>query len=306
MRSSLDGRAEVFLANLSRAQNRLNRAEQQLSSGRRLVNASDAPDEVSPLLQLRAALSRNTQIQSNLVRAGAEANSAQQMLDQALKLTDRALTLASQGNSPNMTPELRKNLAGEVEGIQELMVTVAQTRVEGRYIFSGDSDQVPAYELNLTAGTGVNELTNAGATRRLEDPAGGSFATSRTARDIFDLRNWDDSIAQGNVFNALNTLRVALLNDDTAGITGAIGLVKAASGHLNGEIGFFGNVQKRVEGGTNFAKSDAVRLQSSIADKQDADFTAAAVELSQANLQVQAALQARAKVPRTTLFDVLG
>jgi flagellar hook-associated protein 3 FlgL len=306
MRSSLNGNTELFLADLSAAQDRLSRAQRQISSGKRIQSASDAPDEVGPLLQLRAALARNTQIKTNLGRASTEAKSAEQSLDQALKLLDRAVTIASQAGGPSATSDVRQNLAMEVQGLLETTVSLSRTQVEGRYIFSGDLDQYPAYEIDLNSGTGVAELTVANATRRMEDPAGGTFATSKTARDIFDLRNAGDTLAEGNVFNALNSLRVALASDDTAAITSAAELVRTASDHINSQIAYYGTVQRRIDQGTDFASSYAVRLQTSISDKEDADVTAAALELTQASTQVQASLEARAKLPRTTLFDFLG
>jgi flagellar hook-associated protein 3 FlgL len=306
MRSSLDGNADLFLANLSRAQDRLSRAQRAIASGKRIQTASDDPDEVGPLLQLRAALARNGQVETNLQRASTEARTAEQALDQALKLLDRAVTIASQAAGPNATADVRQNLATETQGLLETMIGLSHTQVERRYIFSGDLDQYPTYELDLNSGTGVAELTVASATRRIEDPAGGNFAVSRTAREIFDLRNPDDTLAEGNVFNALNALRTALASDDTAAIASAAALVRTGSDHLNSQIAWYGSVQRRLSQATEFASAYAVRLQASIGDKEDADVAAAALEMTQANIQVQASLEARANVPRTTLFDLLG
>jgi flagellar hook-associated protein 3 FlgL len=306
MRSTLDSGAELFLANMARAQDRLGQAQRQLSSGRKLETVADSPDEVGPLLQLRAALAHNSQIESNLTSIKTEANAAEQALSAALKLIDRATTVASQATSTLSTADVRHNLALEVEGIQEQMLALAGTQSGGRYIFSGDLDQYPAYQLDLTAGTGVVELTTAWATRRVEDPGGGSFATSRTARDIFDLRNPDDTLAEGNVFNALNQLRLALEADDTSGIETALALTKKSAEHINSEITFYGSVQNRVQQCVDTASAMRVRLQTALSETEDADITAVALELTQANLQVQTALAARAQVKRTSLFDVLG
>ncbi len=70
MISNLDGPAQVFLADVGRIQQSLADANQQVSSGKKIKVPSDAPDQIAPLLQLRADLQHNTQIQSNLVLAG--------------------------------------------------------------------------------------------------------------------------------------------------------------------------------------------------------------------------------------------
>jgi flagellar hook-associated protein 3 FlgL len=306
MISNLDPSAEIFLADLTRAQQRIERAQRQVSSGRKIETASDAPDQIDTILQLRAAQQHNTQLQANLDRAKTEADSAEQTLGTASQLLDRALVLGSEGTSPTSGAAQRQSIAGEVQGIQEQIVSFTRTAVEGRYIFGGDQDQQPPYDIDWTSPTGVNQLTTAASTRVLEDPAGGSFPTAQTAQEIFDSRNPDGTPAGDNVFAALNSLRTALLNDDSSGITDAIGLLHQASDRLNTQTASYGALQRRIQDASSFASSYDTRLQTELGQRQDADVAAAAIELSQGNIQIQAALSARARLPRTSLFDVLG
>ena len=53
MLTNLDPSSELFLADISRIQRKLTEAGRQVSSGKRIAVASDQPDEVAPLLQLR-------------------------------------------------------------------------------------------------------------------------------------------------------------------------------------------------------------------------------------------------------------
>ena len=69
------------------------------------------------------------------------------------------------------------------------------------------TDQV---HVNLANANGVDRLITAPATRLIQDSNGVVFAVSKTAQDLFDHRNPDDSIAADNVFAAVNNLRVAL------------------------------------------------------------------------------------------------
>ncbi|HEV2444285.1 MAG TPA: flagellin, partial [Candidatus Sulfopaludibacter sp.] len=154
--------------------------------------------------------------------------------------------------------------------------------------------------------TGVTQLSNASATRQVEDPAGGSFAVSKTAQEIFDDRNADGSPASDNVFAALNSLRLALLTNDQTGITNSITSLQAASGHLNDMEAFYGTVQNRIQSAASFATQYDSQLQTEISNTEDADVTSAAVELTQANTQLQAAFQAQGKMPTNTLFNYLG
>ncbi len=306
MITNLDAASELFLSQVNRMQRRLAEANRQVSSGKRIASASDAPDEIESLLQLRAGQARNQQIRSNLTLARTAADSADNALAAAIRLMDRALVLANQGANGTMDASGRKSIALDVQSLLEQAVDYSRTTVQGRYIFSGDQDTTPAYALDLTAPTGVTQVAVSTATTRVEDPAGGSFVASKTAQEIFDQRDQDGNVTASNVFAALNGLRTALEANDEAAIAASIGSIKQASYHLNSMDSFYGTVQRRVEDGTNFADKYENEIRAEIAQKEDADVAAAALDLSQTSIQMQAAFQMRAKLPRTSLFDYLG
>jgi flagellar hook-associated protein 3 FlgL len=305
MLTNLDPSSEIFLGDIDRLQQRLQTVSRQVSSGKRITKASDAPDEIAPLLQLRANLQRNQQIQANLAVAKTTDDTAEGAINSAAKLMDRALTLAAQ--ALNFTQESgRQPLASDVQSIQEQMLAYSRTAVDGRFIFTGGDDTQPAYAKDLTAVNGVTRLSSAPVTREYEHPAGGSFLGGMSAQDIFDHRNADDSLASDNVFAALNGLRTALLNNDTAGIQTAISSIKSSADHLNTSLAFYGNTQNRIADATDYAGSYGVRIQTEIGQKEDADVAAAAMELTQVNLQLQAAFQMHANLKRHSLFEYIG
>ena len=306
MISSLSPQSQQFLADVAFAQQRIAVANQQLSSGLKIQVASDGPDVVSELLQLRANLQKNSQLTDNLGLAKTDADVADTSLNAATQLMDTALSLAAQGATATTTAAGRQAIAGQVQGILEQMVGYANTQSGERYVFGGDAETSPPYQLDLLQANGVDQLTTAGATRRIEDPAGGSFPASQTAQQIFDNRNPDGSLANDNVFAALNTLRVALLNNDTSGITAATTPLKAASDHLNISLAFYGTVENRIQDATTYASNYDVQLQTQISQLQDADVAAASLELTQGTTQLQAAFASEARLPRYTLFDFLN
>jgi flagellar hook-associated protein 3 FlgL len=306
MVTNLNPASEVFLANMERIQKQIADASQQVSSGKRVNVASDAPDEIDAILQLRSDMARNSQLKSNLSMAKTDADAADSALSSATQLLDRAITLGSQGANFTLDAAGRQTIAAEVQTLQDQMVAISGTTVQGRYIFSGDADGSPAYASDPTAPGGVNRLLTAPATRRVEDPSGGSFAVGQTAQNIFDSRNPDDSAASGNVFAALNGLRAALLSNDPAGITTAVGALHAASDHLNISQTSYGAVENRITDATTFSDQYDIQLQTELSQKQDADVTSAVMLMTQGNTQLQAAFAMQAKMPHTTLFDFLG
>jgi flagellar hook-associated protein 3 FlgL len=306
MISNLSPSAEAFLANVDRVQRTIEDASRQTSSGKRVNAASDAPGEIDTILQLRTDETRNSQIQANLGVAQTDADAADGALTAATKLMDRATVLATQGANFTLDATGRQSIAAEVQSLLEQMTAISNTTVQGRYIFGGDQDSTPPYDVDLTAAGGVSRLTNSPATRRVENSAGGSFAVSQSAQDIFDSRNPDDTLASDNVFASLNNLRVALLADDTAQITAANASIQLASGHLNTAQAFYGTVQNRITDATNYSATYDVQLKTELSQKEDADVTSAALAITQGNTQLQAAFLMQAKMPHTTLFDFMA
>jgi flagellar hook-associated protein 3 FlgL len=307
MLTNLDAQAALFLDNVNVIQNKISKASGQVSSGLQITVPSDAPDEIGPLLQLRANQLHNSQIQSNLTLAQTDANAADGALSSAIQLMDSATSLATQGATSTTDAAGRQTLAQQIQSIEQEMVSTSQASVQGRFIFSGDQDGTPQYTWDPTAANPVVAGPASASTRQIEDPAGGSFAASLTAQQIFDDQ---DPTAGGpatdNVFKALNTLQTALQNNDTAGITNSISLLQAASAHLNTMQSFYGNVENQITNAGSYASQYNVQLETEIGNIQDADIPTAATELTEANTQLQAAMQMEGQMPHTTLFNYLG
>ena len=235
-------------------------------------------------------------------------DAADNALSSSIQLMDQAVSLATEGANATATAAAQQDLAQQVQGIQRQMVANSNTNVQGRFIFSGDDDGTQAYTFDLTATTtnSVDQGSTAASTRQIEDPAGGSFAASLTAQQIFDDRNADGSYANDNVFQALNNLYNALVGGNSDAIGATISNLDAASDHLNSMQLFYGGVEDQIQNAQTFANTNNTQLQTQIGNTEDADIPTAVMELTQASTSEEAALQMQAKMPTSTLFDYLG
>lgn len=307
MSSAISSSYSQFLNNVNNLQTQLTKVQNEVSSGLKVTEASDAPDQVSAILQLHANIQQNQQIQTNLTAAKAEATTADSSLGTGISILDQVQTLASEGlNATSETGTSRTTLAGQIEGLMQQMVSVSQTAVNGRYIFSGDSDQTASYQYDASASTGVDRLQVSDSTRQLQDTTGNTFAVSRSANQIFDVRDSSDNPTNGNVFAAMNAVRTALLNNDTTGLQTALGQVQSASTYLNQQQSFYGGVENRISNALDSANTQNQNYQQALSDKQDADETQAIVEMQQYATNLQAAMTSEAKLPHGSLFDLLG
>jgi flagellar hook-associated protein 3 FlgL len=294
------------MLDVERVQAATAKASQQITSGLKVATPSDAPDQISEILQISAGLDRSTQIRANLTRVQAETSTASETLDSASKIVDRVRVLASQAAGTSVTAETRSTLGIEVQSLLEQLVSASGTLVEGRYIFSGDQDQAPAYSLNLANPNGVDRLLNATATRQIQHPSGTTFTAAKTAQEIFDNRNPDDTLAPDNVFAAVNGLRAALAANDQAGIDSALTSLRLASDHVNADLSFYGTVQQKTDSAVDVANSNEVQLKTQLSNLRDADLVEATMQMEDGKIHEQAAFSSRAMLPKTSLFDYLG
>ncbi|HEX5430711.1 MAG TPA: flagellin [Bryobacteraceae bacterium] len=301
MISNLNPTAQQFVDGVNRISDDMQKAQSQLSTGLRVTQVSDAPDEISTLLQARANLSATQQIQSNLGRVKTEVDAGEQALQSAVQLFDQVQTLGAEGDTDTATAEARADLAQELGSILQQMVGLTGTTVEGRFIFSGDSDQQVPYTVDLTQANPVSAYLGSASTRVAQHPNGTTFSIAETAQTIFDSAD-----ASTNVFAAINNLRNALVNNDDASIQSAVNGLSKAGEYLNRQLAFYGTTQNKIAEATDYGSTLATQLQVQIGNLEDADMTAAIEDFTQAQVQQQAALESRAQMPRATLFDYLA
>jgi flagellar hook-associated protein 3 FlgL len=305
MTTGINPEGERFVNALNSIQARLNTAQQQLSSGLAVNQPSDAPDQLSPILQLHAQINQNQSLQTNLNGSLTTINAAESALSNSVTLLQNASSIATEATGLSQTATTRATLAQNVQGLLQQMVTDANTTVDGKYVFSGDENQTQLYQLDPTSPTGVDRLAVATSSDLVQGPGGLQIAASLTANTVFDHRNPDDTIAPDNVFNALNGLVVALQNNDTVGINNSISSLQTASTYMNQQLAFYGNAQDQINAGVTNIQNNTVQLRTELSNREDADEASAVTELTQAQTQMQAALAAQARMPMTSLFNVL-
>lgn len=305
MITGLNASGITFVNTVNDLQQRLNKVQQQLSSGLKVNDASDAPDQVSAILELHAKIQQAQNVQDNLTAVKGESTTADQALSNGITLLDQAQTLGAEGIGINQNAQTRSTLASQVDDLIQQMVSLSQTQVAGRYIFSGDADQTPSYQYNANSPTGVDRLQVSSPTRQVEDANGNRFSVSLSANQIFDARDASDKPTSGNVFAALNALKTALANNDTTGIENSLSTLQDASNYMNQQQGFYATVENRVDSAITDASNASVSLQQDLSNRQDADATQAIVEMQQYLTNLQAAMVSQAKIPHDTMFSLL-
>jgi len=295
-----------FLQGVSVLQSQETQVQRELSSGYQVQDASDAPAQTPELVGLGSSLAQVQAWQTNLTRVQAEANTADQSLGTAITLVQNAQTLAAQGANTTTTAATRQTLAGQIQAIQQQLVGIAATTVEGRYIFGGDNDGSAPYQYDASSATGVDQLTAQTSTRTVTNPSGQTIYQPLSAQRIFDPVDNTGAPTANNTFAALQSLVTALNANDTAGVTSSIGALSTASAYLNQQQAYYGTAEQRITSEQNVSANQATELQVQIGAIRDTNTTQAATELTQLATDQSAAYAAQAAIPVKSLFDYLG
>jgi flagellar hook-associated protein 3 FlgL len=301
MVSSLNPQSQAFLNDINQISAEMTQAQTQLSTGLKVNVVSDNPDVISTLLQARANLNSAQQIGTNLGQVTTEVNTGEQALESATSLYDQVQTLSAEGTTSTQTASGRATIAQQLQSIEQQMVGLANTQVNNRYIFAGDTDQVQPYTFDTTQTDPVSAYQGSASTRTIQAADGTTFPVALTAQQIFDSTD-----PTTNVFTSINNMVTALNSNNTVAIQTANAALPNVSTYLNGQLASYGNFQDAVTAATTSASNTVTELQTQISGLQDADETQSILQLTQAQTEQQAALQSFQQIPRTTLFDFMG
>ena len=164
------------------SQNEVNRLQQQISTGKRLLSASDDPAAASAVLQLREAKQQMEQYQVNSDAAEAQVGYQEAVYGDVTNILQRVRDLTLQGNSDTTNQSDRAIIAEEIDGLRRSLISVANsTDVNGDYMFAGNkSGNVPFVE----TGSVVNYQGDEGV-RELKIGANRLVALSDNGKDVF-------------------------------------------------------------------------------------------------------------------------
>src|SRR3984957_17311584 len=306
MISGLSASNDQFLASLNILQSNLSQANEELSSGLSVNQASDAPQSIQDIFESRAALGQANQSTQNLTTIQSQVQAADSGVQSAIQLLNAAVSLGTQGASTATTLTTQQSLATQVQGLQAQLGAISRTEVGGVYVFSGDASGSPPYQVNTSSPTGVDQLiTPQQSTMQVAGPSGVTFQVSMTAQDLFDQRGSSGNPTANNAFAALNNLALALQSGNNSSITQAISALQTASSYVNEQTGFYGTAENNITSALNLAQKFQTQDQTQLSGLEDANAAEVAVQVTQASTALDAALAAQAHKPTSTLFDYL-
>src|ERR1019366_4826118 len=296
-----------FLNGIANLQQQELQPQRALSSGYRVNDAADSPAQTPDLVRLGSSLASVQAYQTNLSNVQAEATTADQAIGTGFSLIQSARSLAAQGANTTSTAATRQTIAIQIQNIQQQIVSIGNTAVQGRYIFGGNQDQSPPYQYDASSATGVDVLTAQTSGRVIVNTQGQTVYQGLTAQQILGPVDATGLPTANSTLAALQSLVTALQANDQPGIATILTSLQTASSWLNQQQAYYGAAEQRLTSEQNTAANQATALQVQIGNIRDTNVAQAATELTQESTNQSAALGAEAELANSkTLFSYLG
>jgi flagellar hook-associated protein 3 FlgL len=288
--------SRILLNALSAADRAQQNALLQMTTGKRVNVASDDPAAAAMQVQTANQIFAGDQFLRSIASVGGELQTADSALSSCVTALQRAISLGIEGANGTLSQQDRDALAGEVKGISDQVLGIANLSYNGHFLFAGTADSQKPYVPDPAAPGGVtyqgNDLTN-----QIEVEAGYTVTMNLPGSKLF-------SSPGASVFEALSDLATALQNG--TGVDTATESVRAAFDQLTTSRVFYGSTIDQLESDTNFLKSEKLQLQQATNDNVGVDLNVAATNLVNAQNARNSALAAAAQSSSLSLLDYLG
>lgn len=296
MRINPDSSSDL-LSLLSRSQQEQQVAIQQLSSGRKASKPSDDPSAMADVTQLHRREMQTDEFLQSISSVREFLSTADSTLNSVVHGLDRAVTLGVEGATDTQSSSNRKSLAQDVRGIQDQLLSLANTSFRGGYIFAGTATQAAPFVEDAAVPSGVRYDGNS-QVDKIEIGDRRQIASGLSGDHIF-------SAAGNDVFEALNSLANALDNNDVQGIQDATGQVRAAFDHVTSSRVVYGNQLAQLDSDEQYLNQSQLQTKTRETELVGADPAAAVSQLQQAQFARDATLAAAARTQLMSLLDYL-
>jgi flagellar hook-associated protein 3 FlgL len=301
MRITTNMAVRTLTSNINRSYGRLQRYQNELSSGSRLNKLSDDPAAVERSLRLRGELREIEQTQKNIDDGSGWLELSEATLSELETLFIQARGLAVQGASDTFNDQQRNAIADQVDQFIEHTFSLSQARYRERFIYAGTRTADQPYEMVRGQQGRVVAV----------DPTGdntGSIEREITEGVQVQVNIPGSKVFEGevNAFSALIELRDSLLANDPEQVRATLTNLAAVREDISSVRGEIGARVNRMELTRNVLDRVSVELTGLLSEDEDVDLTSAIVNLQAEQDVFQAALASGNSVIPQSLMDFIG
>jgi flagellar hook-associated protein 3 FlgL len=284
----------LFQRALTRRNDELSKASEQLSTQKQINRPSDNPEAAKTVLSFKQALERMDQYKNNLTFGDQFLKQTEAALNSTKDILVRAKELAIQGKNGTQNVDSRKAIAAEVQQLQKQLLVTANSEINGEYIFAGYRSNTVPFALDAAQPNADPVVTYSGDTnvRSIQISESSNLEIQSRGDQVF---RGDGTASTVDLFQTLADLEVALragnVDDSNASSVGAqIDKLTTGFNQVVNEITSIGANQNRIETTRNFLDAQNETLKSFVSSLEDADLSQAAFEYQRTNVALEATI----------------
>lgn len=290
--------ASNVLSTLQSGQQKIERLQQQSSSGLKINAPGDDPVAAQQVLQLKGVLQDYEQYTRNITTGNAWLGQGESAMAGMGDVVTRASEIAEAMASGTYSASDRTNAAAEVKLLKDELIQLGNSQVAGKYIFGGFVSDKPPFDTTTGAYVGSNDAVNMAVGQ-------GAYVAINYSGGRLLSGGIPAGSAGADIFGVLDKLSAALTANDTSGIRGTLTSLGTVQNQIIAARTDTGARMNRVQSAAENLDSLMVSQKNSIADKQDADMLQVVSDLSKQQNAYQVALSAVAKTSQLSLLDYL-
>ncbi|MCC2251046.1 flagellar hook-associated protein FlgL [Virgibacillus sp. AGTR] len=277
-----------MLRNLSNSYTKLDQYMDQVSTGKKINRPSDNPVIAMKGINFRSQVNEAEQYMRNTGEVHNWMDNSDAALDKATQTMQKLRELAVQASTGTYDEEERENIKKEAEQLKEHLINIANTQVNGKYIFNGTNTTEPPYD----ATNGFNANTDP---IKIPVAAGTELQANVNGEEVF-----------GNeLFDKIDTFIENLGNDNQAGIGASIEDLDTGINQIVNARADLGARMNRLELVENRLSEQEIIAKKTMAENESVDYEEAITNLITQESLHRAALSAGSRIIQPSLIDFL-
>lgn len=290
------------LLDLNRVKARLAINQEKISSGSAISRLGDDPTGAALIVDFKSSVNRNKAYMEQADTALNFLSSAETSVSAMESTVVRLMEVATNGLDTTLTAAARAGAAPEVSSLRDTLLDLANTQVQGKYIFAGTATTTKPF--SYTGGTPAVAYAGNSGTVSLDVSLSASVVTNVTGETV--CFGGGAAGSSTDLFQAATDLMNGLSTNNTALIQTAFDNLKTIHDQVNTVITDLGGRQAGLTSLKGNLESYNISLQAIQGTYEDLDYPTTITEWTADQTAQQAALAVMGKMNDQNLFDYLG
>lgn len=263
----------------------------QATTGKKVIDASDDPSAIGSIFGSRSEITVSDRYLETISETQADIDILDGYLDSAENIMARAKEIAVAAGNGSLSEEDLATYADELSQLQGALLDIANTQVDGKYIFSGYAEDTAPFSGDPLTYQGTSDH------RMVEISAGQTVQTNLTGAEVFG--------SPVDCFGIFADLEAALSAGDTSGLDTSLEDLEAGAEQIRSKRSEMGNINSRLDDVATMVENLQLQMEERLSGYEDADLVEVMSGISQAEQAYEAALSVSSRLSQLSILDYL-